>query len=202
MFINRNAKCARSGLTLVELAMVALVLTILAGALVPLVSKLMVSGRNTAAQASLVQIRDAIMGTPDHPGFLSDTGRLPVTLTELFNNPFPSGNPLSTFNRDTGLGWRGPYLLNANGTYLINTSKNFIAAYGANGDPAVLDPWGNPFVLQRTTTGSTDAFARLVSAGPSGVIDTPLVYAGTPYPQPDARGDDIVLFIAHADSYP
>jgi len=202
---------SRYGLTLLELAVVAALLVILAGAVVPLVSRYAVVGRATAARASLVQIRNAIVGTAEEPGFLADTGQLPNTLNDLFNNPFSPANPFSAanpygnFERDTGRGWRGPYLLNATGTYAINNATNFTVAYGHNGDITLLDPWGNPFVLQRPTVGTPEVnntYARLISAGPNGVIDTPQDYAGTPYPPAGARGDDIVLFLNHSDSYP
>lgn len=200
----------RPGLTLIELMAVVAILAILAGAMVPLVSRYAAQARTTAARASLAAVRDAIMGTPDKPGFLADTGRLPTSMAELFLQP----TDVSNFNRDTGLGWRGPYLLNATGVYPVND------AYGQKGDPALLDPWGQPIVLQipnqtssRTPTTATAAdlrFARLVSGGPNGTIDTLQnatsidVVSGNsfPYPPLALRHDDIVLFVQHSDSIP
>jgi len=72
-------------------------------------------------------------------------------------------------------GWRGPYLIWRNGSfYTINAASNFTEQYGENGDPTVLDGWGNPIVLQNpgvAADGSQDV--RLVSAGPDGVLNTP-----------------------------
>ena len=193
------------GLTLVELIVVVAILAILAGGVVPLVSQHAANGRQTAANASLTEIRNAIVGTPNAPGYLSDTGQFPATLRDLFIQPV--GIP--AFDRNTNLGWRGPYLLNANATYPATN------AYGTIGDPALLDPWGNPFILQIPTSGTSApnniAFARIISAGPNGIIDTspaavdsgaPLPYNTNPYPLPSARGDDLVLFVNHSDSNP
>lgn len=106
------------------------------------------------------------------------------------------------------------------------------SAYGFVGEPAAFDPWGNPYVLQIpppqafaavTNTADTVRFryARLVSAGPDGVLDTPCFL---PNPTNEhatawdararrlirqagridgtnvvARGDDLVLFLARGD---
>jgi prepilin-type N-terminal cleavage/methylation domain-containing protein len=210
---HRLAFRKRVGMTLLELVIVIAILGIIAGFIIPGGAYLEKRAKYTATNASLATIRDAIVGTSDKPGYLTDTGQMPVTLRDLFVNPFPSTSALYTYNRDTGLGWRGPYLLNANGQYAINTTTNFVggtypAPYGANGDPTIIDAWGNAIILQIPTTGSTannQLFARLVSAGPNGTIDTPIDdTAASPeyYPPPGDRGDDVVLFINHSDSNP
>jgi len=189
----------QTGMTLIELVVVVAILVVLAGFIVPRLTHLGVNARATAASASLAEIRNAIMGTADKPGYLSDNGQLPNQMADLFVNK----SSLPLFNRDTGLGWRGPYLIASGPTYPAND------AYGSVGDPAVFDPWGHPIIIQHPTTGATPAinasFTRLISAGPNGIIDTPTDYAGTPYPPytpQNQRGDDIVLFLNHADSYP
>jgi prepilin-type N-terminal cleavage/methylation domain-containing protein len=86
------------------------------------------------------------------------------------------------------------------------------SCYGLTGDHAVADPWGNPVVLQVPPTeafalSSSDAkrfrYARLVSAGPDGILQTPRDRTGGT--QPDgthpARGDDLVLFLNRTDMY-
>ena len=201
------------GMTLLELVLVLAILVILAGAATSVASSHLAYGRDKATRASLAAIRDAIMGTPDKPGYMSDTGNLPVSLTDLFVNPFaPLGrtpNPLLVnFSPNTGLGWRGPYVLNINGSYTINNAAGFTSVYGNNNDPAVLDAWGNPIILQVPTSGipaDNQAFARLISAGPNGAIDTPPAFLDSnnkPYPVATVRGDDIVLFLNHSDSDP
>jgi prepilin-type N-terminal cleavage/methylation domain-containing protein len=73
------------------------------------------------------------------------------------------------------------------------------------GDPTILDAWGRPIVLQEPSTGTlytpdaTDkTYARLVSAGPNGIIDTPLT---TRMPTQTERSDDIVIFLFRHDEY-
>ena len=97
-------------------------------------------------------------------------------------------------------------------------------AYGLAGEQAMADPWGNPYVLQippsEAFTHPTEArrfhFARLVSAGPDGVLQTPCHGTGAataegrgalrlagrlPGGSVESRGDDIVLFLDRADTY-
>lgn len=98
--------------------------------------------------------------------------------------------------------------------------------YGVPGEAAVGDAWGNPLILQipstkpdgTTFTSSIEAwkYARIVSAGPNGKLDTVLGNSDFPSePQAynkalagkksdnstPARGDDIVLFLNRADVY-
>jgi hypothetical protein len=82
--------------------------------------------------------------------------------------------------------------------------------YGVPGDRALGDPWGNPVVLQvppdpdgRVVPAERFRYARLVSAGPDGDLETPLDFLagrladGT---APD-RGDDLVLFLSRGDCH-
>lgn len=107
------------------------------------------------------------------------------------------------------------------------------SAYGFPGEPAALDPWGNPYILQipppqafrGVITNVTDEarwrYARIVSAGPDGVLSTPCFTANATNMYEtswgmrrrrmsrqaglvdgndrSARGDDIVLFLNRAD---
>ena len=82
--------------------------------------------------------------------------------------------------------------------------------YGATGDVAVADVWGNPIVLQIpppeafTVPGDETIrfhYARVVSAGPDGELETPRDrLAGMASDGSTARrGDDLVLFLNRAD---
>lgn len=104
------------------------------------------------------------------------------------------------------------------------------AAYGYPGEPALFDPWGSPYVLQVppsqafALTGGRLAdvsdeerfrYARVVSAGPDGILSTPCYYANTNEVASSwteakrrasvfggtaaQRGDDLVLFLLRAD---
>lgn len=65
------------GVTLIELAVVLLILIALAGMLIPYVQNTGGGAQCVATDASLVAIRDAIMGTGGQPGYLSDMGGFP-----------------------------------------------------------------------------------------------------------------------------
>lgn len=94
--------------------------------------------------------------------------------------------------------------------------------YGEAGDRAVADAWGNPIVLQVPPSEAfADAaqrfdYARLVSAGPDGILQTPCFGAGSLTEEGKSRlrlagrladgpvterGDDLVLFLSRADAY-
>ena len=86
------------------------------------------------------------------------------------------------------------------------------SAYGLVGDLTVADPWGNPVVIQvppaLAFSGAADdakrfQYVRLVSAGPDGVLATPLDRLAGKLADGSAvaRGDDLVLFPNRADVY-
>jgi hypothetical protein len=124
------------------------------------------------------------------------TESLPSTLASLY--VAPAGATL--YNPVTRLGWHGPYLSGDMGMFQINVGTGFTTNYGAANDPAPLDAWNHPIVIQIPASDPT--YARLVSAGQDGVIQTPLNYLdsdGKPYPPKSMRGDDIVLFLFRPD---
>jgi len=167
------------------------------------------------------------------------------------------------WNAETERGWRGPYVKDATGSFPSRDTVRFLddataeargffpridglllpdewiagyrgcSVYGFPGEPAVLDPWGNPYVLQIPppqafgeggVTNVADEvrfrFARIVSAGPDGRLDTPCFginatnrwMSGWTEPRRRAvrqaglidgdrtlRGDDLVLFLMRND---
>ena len=121
--------------------------------------------------------------------------------------------------------WQGPYVKHSGARYATSVSNTsvsvtFSAAYGVGdlaagtasgtmsgfgGDPTILDAWGKPVVIQEPSThgaftpDATDkTYARLVSAGPNGAIDTPLTVL---MPTPEQRGDDILIFLSRHDEF-
>ena len=107
----------------------------------------------------------------------------------------------------------------------VMTGSTVLYAYGCAGEQAAADPWGNPYVLQVPPAEAFDTsvpeesrfhYARLVSAGPDGILQTPCYGGDTSPPEarrslrlggrlPNgataARGDDIVLFVSRTDLY-
>lgn len=142
---------------------------------------------------------------PDHP-----------QLRYLFINPAdekpirPRGNDIE-WDPSTKTGWRGPYMLSATGAFSADLHPSFLVDEPASTnrlygdltdprdgrnepDPALLDAWGRPIVIQEPLqVGNPEPFrARLVSAGPNGVIDTP---PEDRTPDPDEIGDDLLLYL-------
>lgn len=244
----RSAGRRRSGMTLVELLVVLVVLIALAGLLVPILSGSLqiVVGKDTSGNAvsesvqeigtnaTLRTLRDTILGTPGHPGYWNDlltsqadTTPWPWTMADLFVVPgtLPAGTAsylptsLQQYNPNTGLGWRGPYIVQQTATYAVNTASGFLPStpyvygatnlstgYGQTGDPGVLDAWGCPIIIQWPSTvadtSNTQAmqqylYVRLVSAGPNGKIDTALTDTPAVDPLGTSKGDDLVLYLRY-----
>lgn len=170
------------------------------------------------------------------------------------------------WNPESERGWHGPYVRHATGffpsqdgtrfkdddtfqargffpdVHALRLPKDFLdrvdgcSIYGFPGEPAVLDPWGNPYVLQipppqafpdrfGANTNLPDEvrfrYARVVSAGPNGRLDTPCFASNatnwwsTSWNERErrlcrqaglidgddrsARGDDLVLFLTRND---
>jgi prepilin-type N-terminal cleavage/methylation domain-containing protein len=189
----------RRGLTLLELIVVLLVLVALAGIAVPLIDRVISgpafqtpsgekSALEIASETTMLRIREAIMGAGGNPGYYGDMRELPEYMEDLFVRPAGAAD----FDPNTRLGWRGPYLLTATGTYPAND------IYGTKDAPAAIDAWGNPIVIQHPTSGDAD-YARLVSAGPDGVLNTPRTADA---PSKEICADDVVEYLRIADPRP
>ena len=121
----------------------------------------------------------------------------------------------TTWSAARDRGWRGPYVRHATGRFparddvrfagdapfgargffpeLSNlylpddflNEKDGCSIYGFPGEPAILDPWGNPYVLQvpppqafsndvaKVSPALRWRYARIVSAGADGILETP-----------------------------
>ncbi len=201
MFTGRATK--RRGLTLLELVVVLVILAALAGLAVPLIGQLAGDSRADVTRQSLVEIRNVIANM-----YWDDMGkRLPRPGTAglgggrrdhpqmryLFLNP--DANPedtVRTYDPAYRLGWRGPYLMNPGGRFPV-PNGNFTDSYGLEGDPAVLDGWGKPIVIQNPgMTGDGSQDVRLVSAGLNGILTIPPDKASDSLSDAE-KGDDVWL---------
>ena len=119
----------------------------------------------------------------------------------------------ATWDEERSRGWRGPYAKGRAGIFPVReaaahrgfypdvsslylptdfSSRRDASIYGFAGEPAIIDPWGNPYVLQvpppqafvkygqsvsAVSPETRFEYARLVCAGADGKIDTPCYFA-------------------------
>ena len=176
--------------TLLELVVVLGILVVLAGMVTPILDRGLYDAAEGVTRTNLGAVRDAITG---RFSYQADVGLRPSTIRDLLVRPTDGTAP--PFNPQTGIGWRGPYLMDQGFTYVVQVEAGFTGAYGVEGDPAVPDGWRKPIVLQ-TPLGDAHR-ARIVSAGPDGILQTP---ADVAYPLPASRGDDLLVFLYMADA--
>jgi prepilin-type N-terminal cleavage/methylation domain-containing protein len=166
----------RLGLTLLELLVVLFILVVLAAMVVPLLSRSPEETQKQVTETNLTQLRDTIMNVyrPDMNKLLPRPGSLGLSqgrkdhpqLRYLFVNP-KTETTQQDFDPVTRLGWRGPYLLNTPGKYAV--IGTFTKDYGEDGDPAILDGWARPIVVQEGVVNGQPS-AWLLSAGPDGIL--------------------------------
>jgi type II secretory pathway pseudopilin PulG len=225
--------------TLMELLVVIVMIAALAALVVSNVDRTTDEAESVTAEALLGTVREAFIGSAVGPGYIADMKYVPgfrSVLVRTHDLLFQGDQP--QFDPAARRGWRGPYVRNAAGVKNLNPARNgafpageerrfagdatFLergfftdagtSPYGATGDLAVADPWGNPIVLQVPRESAFEGsrrdakrfrYARLVSAGADGVLSTPLdrlagmlVDGSTP-----ERGDDLVFFLNRSDIY-
>jgi hypothetical protein len=176
--------------------------------------------------AGVQQGRQLESGQPPHPQlrylFINPgpSWNDSTTVDSSAETPFPSPNVTLLSPQH----WNGPYVTNQGARYKVMdptaqqagtaTSDQYGVAdvVGSTGtvttpgDPASLDAWNNPIVIQEPTTWDSSMavgadprkYARLVSAGPNGVLDTPETIG---MPTAAQRGDDVVMFLFVPDQY-
>lgn len=226
------------GLTLLELLIVLTILVALGTLIVPTMGYLGRRSQTLAARENLYRLQDLIVNrywadmgelprpAVDETGAVLETGREDhPQLRYLFVNPDRAADTNDPFiyqksvNMLSGRTWQGPYLSHTGARYTVTdesldgSGTGFTDRYGLDDDPAVLDAWGRPIVLQVPDENATDMpngngeftpeqirrlHARLVSAGPNGRIETPIDRL---MPTEAERGDDIVLFLFRYDEY-
>ena len=192
--------------SLVELLVVLAVLAALAGVALVSLGSVRRDAQEKAAAASLRRIQSAVTGAEGYLEDLDYVERLDLA------PPLPALRELSVrallqkpgwapeFDPLTKRGWRGPYLQPQGAAVGLAALDASFAAYLSEGEPAQLDPWRRPIVVQRPTGGADederDRYTRLVSAGPNGEIDADPAQLTPADVRADANtADDVVLFL-------
>lgn len=195
----------RAAFTLAELVVVLVVIAVVATLVVATTSSVAAHASIDGTRSSLASLREAIVG---RAGFVASVGREPERIPELYVRP-PS---VTEYDPRTGAGWRGPYARGDLAPYTVDLAHRFTSEYARPGELVPLDAWSNPIVLQIPDADGAPAHsakemrhARLVSAGPDGIVDTPRTQGAVAPPGnvffpslPDC-GDDLVLYVFEAD---
>jgi prepilin-type N-terminal cleavage/methylation domain-containing protein len=154
----------RGGFTLLEMVLVVTIIALIAGTLLPILTRPFIVDQRIDTAREMYAIVDAIQGRPDlgFNGFARDLGRLPLNALNQFgvDELYVQGtvaNPPAALNLG-GIpsGWNGPYLMSF--SQLPDT-----------------DAWGTPYLFTRNPSDATQW--RITSYGPDRV----------------AGNDDIVL---------
>ena len=157
-----------SGFTLVEVIVVAAIIAILAGILVPMIFSQIDDAKIARVKADLQSINSSILAFRKDTGTWPDRDECDDNAVELLNGDGTlqiASLTAKGFSTDTryrfsdhlesdsagcyGTTWKGPYV-------------NFVEA----------DPWGNAYVANAANFNNTSP-ALILSAGPNGVFDTP-----------------------------
>jgi type II secretory pathway pseudopilin PulG len=176
-------KTTRLALTLVELIVVLSVVVALSAITVPLCNNQLISASETATRTTLAQLQVALQQYWKDTKFIALDGVLTAAsenerfeIEWMFHNPM-TGDATSCFDKNTGLGWNGPYLLVAT----FNTSQ-----------PGLVDAWNRPLQVHYVNPADSLKDVRIVSAGENGVIDIPANVA-TSALTPSSIGDDLYV---------
>ncbi|MGC2064329.1 MAG: type II secretion system protein GspG [Thermodesulfovibrionales bacterium] len=173
---------SNKGFTLIEVIVVAGIIAVLAGILVPIIFKELDEAKITRAKADVRSIYTAVFI------FRKDTGKWPALsadcttpITLLEGSGDPPGNDIGLLLYDSSVARPfKDYLQQNNGCY-----TNWKGPYMAD---VTADPWGRKYYINAKNFPFSTESVWIISAGPNGILDTP---AGSL----TSVGDDIGLLI-------
>jgi general secretion pathway protein G len=174
-------KRRQGGFTLIEVIVVAAIIAILAGILVPLIFKEIDEAKTTRAGADLKSISTAIMvmrkDTGNWPDLAASGGSCISTASLLYGSGnLPDGLAAMGYDQTNSFSFDAYLSADSSGCYGAKWKGPYLATVSA-------DPWGNAYLVNAWGFAGGGAVCAL-SAGPNGIIETP---AGAATPQ----GDDI-----------
>ena len=155
------------GFTLIEVIVVAGIISILAGILVPIIFKEIDESRITRASADVKSISTAMLifrkdtaawpsmdqGCGPNVTFLSGAGNIPSNLTAMGYDTSVASSYDSHFSANTNNcyapNWKGPYMATV-----------------------TADPWGNSYMTNANSFATAGQPVWILSAGPNGILET------------------------------
>ncbi len=165
-------KSKNKGFTLIEVIVVAAIIAILAGILVPMIFNQIDEAKISRAAADCKSIQTAILT------FKKDTGSWPnksapatADVTLLIGNA-PGNFPLAAL---TTLGYKGDVVLAFNSFLAADETLAYSALWkGPYQIQVELDPWGNAYITNAKNFDDTPSTpVWVLSAGPNGTYETP-----------------------------
>lgn len=160
----------QDGFTLIEVIVVAGIIAILAGILVPLIFKEIDESKISRATADIRSISNALLI------LRKDTGQWPVS-----ENCEPHITMISSYS-DAPIpkvpDWVGGWDMSAVASFNDYLMSDDYACWGDKWKgpymaQAGLDPWGNAYVVNASKFSVANSPVWILSAGPNGQIDTP-----------------------------
>ncbi|MCP3979499.1 MAG: prepilin-type N-terminal cleavage/methylation domain-containing protein [bacterium] len=180
---------SQRGFTLTEIIVAIAVITILAGAMTPLIFKQIDRSRKARAGQDLDAVKSAFLQ------YYADTQHWPCDWdAQADKSRHADLTDFTCLYSDDGLaGWDGPYVNESGGK---KKGKEVAAVKSKQGDwSGIVDPWGQPYRFFEANTKTKNAKTGAVvlySAGKNGSADTKdkdLVVG-------KAKEDDVVLLIS------
>jgi len=200
----KRAEQSNEGFTLIEIAVVMVVIVILAGILTPVVWNYVDQARVGTAQADVKAIAEAISrferDLGRFPMFTSGAGLLQDSNADIVRLESPgdvvtdtSGNTSDWVNGSAADDLADQILSNAPGYPTTTSLAKSFKWKGPYLSPRS-DPWGNRYLVNITNAKSGNSYAVFVlSAGPDGIVQTPFDISETTALSP--TGDDILYRI-------
>lgn len=181
---------SHAGFTLIEVVVVVAVIAILAAILTPFITKYIEDSKIARAKNETQVVGAAVVN------FYKDLARWPNlaagggAVTGLYSGPLGTAAPPAGFSAGgamaawTALAWDPLWnhlVVNGNNRYpnLATLESRWRGSYASM---LPVDPWGRPYVINAgafTSVATPPAPVWVLSAGPNGVIDTPLASTTT-----------------------
>lgn len=171
-----------AGFTLIEVIVVAGIIAVLAGILVPLIFKEIDEARNTRASADIRALSSAILVLKKDTGKWTNLdGSCNAAATFLFGDGTLPGDLVAQgYDQSTSVSLDDYLSTDAGGCYGSRWKGPYMAYTTA-------DPWGSAYFINANnlTSGGT---VWILSAGPNGIVDTPVSAAAL-------QGDDVGIIL-------